>query len=148
VTPTLGLRQGQRHRLSLDAQRAALTAAEVDPARVFTEERSGSVKSAGSGLTAMLDYARHGDIVVVSAIDCLGRSIAEVTRTIADLGERGITLRALREGIDTATRPGGAVAAIIATLAELELGCERRAASRQAPSSREHSEQAKAPPAR
>jgi DNA invertase Pin-like site-specific DNA recombinase len=42
----------------------------------------------------MLDYARHGDIVVVSAIDCLGRSVAEVTRAIADLGERGITLRA------------------------------------------------------
>jgi DNA invertase Pin-like site-specific DNA recombinase len=107
VTTTLGLRQGQRHRLSLVAQLAALTAAGVDPARVFTEELSGSAKSARPGLTAMLDYARHGDIVVVSAIDCLGRSVAEVTRTIADLGERGITLRALREGIDTATRPGG-----------------------------------------
>jgi len=44
-----------------------------------------------------------------------------VTRTIADLGERRITLRALREGIDTATPAGRAVAAIMATLAELEL---------------------------
>jgi DNA invertase Pin-like site-specific DNA recombinase len=42
-------------------------------------------------------------------------------------------LRALREGIDTATPTGRAVAAIMATLAELELelGRERRAASRQ-----------------
>ncbi len=42
-------------------------------------------------------------------------------------------LRALREGIDTATPTGRAVAPIMATLAELdlELGCERRAASRQ-----------------
>jgi DNA invertase Pin-like site-specific DNA recombinase len=78
----------------------------VDPARVFTEKLSGSAKSARPGLTAMLDYARHGDIVVVSAIDRLGRSVAEVTRTIADLGQRGITLRALREGIDTATPTG------------------------------------------
>ena len=64
----------------------------------------------------MLDYARAGDTVVVTAIDRLGRSVAEVTRTIADLGERRILLRALREGIDTATPTGRAVAAIMATL--------------------------------
>ena len=51
----------------------------------------------------MLDYARAGDTVVVAAVDRLGRSVAEVTRTIATLGERRITLRALREGIDTDT---------------------------------------------
>ena len=56
----------------------------------------------------MLDYARAGDTVLVSAIDRLGRSVAEVTCTIADLGERRITLRALREGVDTATPTGGA----------------------------------------
>ena len=43
----------------------------------------------------MLDYARCGDTVVAAAaaINRLGRSVAEVTRTLADLGERGITLR-------------------------------------------------------
>jgi DNA invertase Pin-like site-specific DNA recombinase len=81
----------------------------------------------------MLDYACADDTLVVCAIDRLGRSVAEVTRTIAELGERRILLRALREGIDTATPTGRAVAAIMATLAELELelGRERRAASRE-----------------
>ena len=80
----------------------------------------------------MIDYARAGDTVVVTAIDRFGRSVAEVTRTIADLGERRILLRALRDGMDTATPTGRAIAAIMATLAELEfeLGRERRAASR------------------
>ena len=64
----------------------------------------------------MLDYARAGDTVVVTAIDRLGRSVAEVTRTITDLVDRRIALRALREGIDTATPTGRAVAAIMATL--------------------------------
>jgi len=84
-------------------------------------------------LAALLDYTRPGDTVVVTAIDRLGRSVVEVTRTIADLAERRITLRAIREGIDTATPTGCAVAAIMATLAELELelGRERRAASRE-----------------
>jgi DNA invertase Pin-like site-specific DNA recombinase len=84
-------------------------------------------------LVALLDYARPGDSVVVAAIDRLGRSVAEVTRTIADLGERRITLRVSREGVDTATPTGRAIAAIMASLAELELelGRERRAASRE-----------------
>ena len=81
----------------------------------------------------MLAYVRAGDTVVVAAIDRLGRSVAEVTRTIADLSERQILLRAIREGIDTATPTGRAVAAIMATLAELELelGRERRTAARE-----------------
>ncbi|MGB8389820.1 recombinase family protein [Mycobacterium sp.] len=105
----------------------------MSPRGVFTDKLSGSAKTARPGLAAMLDYARAGDTIVVTAIDRLGRSVAEVTRTIADLGERGILLRALREGIDTATPTGRAVAAIMATLAELELelGRERRAAGRE-----------------
>ncbi len=123
----------------LDAQLAALTAAGVDGDRIYTDKLSGSAKTDRPGLTALLDYARPGDAVVVTAIDRLGRSVAEVTRTIAELGERQIILRAIREGIDTATPTGRAVAAIMATLAELELelGRERRAASRENRRSRE-----------
>jgi DNA invertase Pin-like site-specific DNA recombinase len=117
----------------LDAQLTALAATGVGADRVFTDKLSGSAKTARPGLTAMLDYARAGDTVVVGAIDRLGRSVAEVTRTITELGERRIILRALREGIDTAIPTGRAVAAIMSTLAELELELcrERRAASRE-----------------
>lgn len=50
------------------------------------------------------------------------------------LGERGIVLRSLREGIDTSNAAGRMVAGVLASLAELELelGKERRAASRDA----------------
>ena len=60
-----------------------------------------------------------------TAIDRVGRSVAEVTRAIAHRGQRSITLHALRERIDTATPTGHAVAAIVATLAELELDLGR-----------------------
>ena len=117
----------------LDAQLATLAAEGVESSRVFTDKLSGAaVNTNRPGLAALLHYAREGDVVVVTAIDRLGRSVAEVTRTIAELGERRILLRALREGVDTGTPTGRAVAAIMATLAELELelGRERRAASR------------------
>lgn len=138
MTAILGYARVSTTGQDLDAQLAALIAAGVDTDRVFTDKLSGSAKTARPRLAAMLDHARTGDTVVVTAIDRLGRSVAEVTRTIAELDERGITLRTFREGIDTATATGRAVAAIMATLAELELelGGERRAASRQSRRSR------------
>ena len=140
MAATLGYARVSTTGQDLDAQLAALAAAGVDDAdRVFTDKLSGAVNTERPGLAAMLDYARAGDTVIVAAIDRLGRSVAEVTRTIAALGERRILLRALREGIDTATPTGRAVAAIMATLAELELelGRERRAASRESRRSRQ-----------
>ena len=139
MTTILGYARVSTMGQELDAQRAALTAAGVETGRIFTDKLSGSAKTERPGLAAMLDYARAGDTVVVAAIDRLGRSVAEVTRTIADLGERQIMLRTLREGVDTATSTGRAVAAIMATLAELELelGRERRAASRHSRRSRQ-----------
>ena len=98
-----------------------LGAAGVDRGRAFTDKLSGPASTGRPGLAALLAYARCGDTVVVAAIDRLGRSVAEVTRTIADFGERGIALRALREGVDTEAPAGRAVAAIMATLAELNL---------------------------
>lgn len=52
--------------------------------------------------------------------------------TIRELGERGIVLRSLREGIDTSNAAGRMVAGVLASLAELELelGRERRSAAR------------------
>ncbi|MAT05317.1 MAG: resolvase [Acidimicrobiaceae bacterium] len=132
MTAILGYARVSTLGQDLDVQLAALVAAGVESGHVFTDKLSGAANTARPGLAALLDYAREGDTVVVTAIDRLGRSVVEITRTIADLGERRILLRALREGVDTGTPTGRAVATIMATLAELELelGRERRAASR------------------
>jgi DNA invertase Pin-like site-specific DNA recombinase len=120
---------------SLDQQVDALAAAGVDGARVYSDKLSGtSTREQRPGLAALLDYAREGDAIVVVGIDRLGRNAAEVMTTIRDLGERGIVLRSLREGIDTSNAAGRMVAGVLASLAELELelGKERRTASRDA----------------
>jgi DNA invertase Pin-like site-specific DNA recombinase len=120
---------------SLDQQVDALATAGADTARVYSDKLSGtSTREQRPGLAALLDYAREGDAIVVVGIDRLGRNAAEVMTTIRDLGERGIVLRSLREGIDTANATGRMVAGVLASLAELELelGRERRAAAREA----------------
>ncbi len=96
---------------SLDQQLDALTAAGVEPNRVYTDKLSGtSTREQRPGLAALLDYARAGDAIVVVGIDRLGRNAAEVMTTIRELGERNIVLRSLREGIDTSNATGRMVA--------------------------------------
>jgi DNA invertase Pin-like site-specific DNA recombinase len=120
---------------SLDQQLDALTAAGVNPKRVYSDKLTGtSTREQRPGLAALLDYSRPGDAIVVVGIDRLGRNAAEVMATIRDLRDRNIVLRSLREGIDTANATGRMVAGVLASLAELELELdrERRAAAREA----------------
>jgi DNA invertase Pin-like site-specific DNA recombinase len=121
VTVTLGYATASNGEQNLERQLAALVGAWVDQRRIFTDKFFGSADKVRAGLHALLSYARSGDTVVVVALDRLGRSVAEVTRTVAEFTERGITLRALKEGVDTATATGRHVAAILSTLSELDL---------------------------
>jgi DNA invertase Pin-like site-specific DNA recombinase len=120
VTCTLGYATASILGQNLEDQLAALNAAGVDPRRVFTDKLSDTAERARAGLHAMLSYARSGDTVIVLALDRLGRSASEVARTIADLTERGIRLRTIKEGLDTGTSTGRVVASIITTLAHLD----------------------------
>ena len=126
MTCMLGYAAASGAAQTLDGQLAALGAEGVDPRRVFTDRLSESADRARAGLHAMLSYARSGDTVVVVALDRLGRSTTEVTRTIADLTDRGLRLRALREGLDTGTTTGRVVAGVLRTLAELDLTPDRQ----------------------
>ena len=131
----LGYARVSTEHQSLDQQLDALTGAGVDASRIYTDKLSGtSTRQQRPGLADLLDYARTGDAIVVVGIDRLGRNAAEVMTTIRELGERGIVLRSLREGIDTSNATGRMVAGVLASLAELELelGRERRSAARDA----------------
>jgi DNA invertase Pin-like site-specific DNA recombinase len=140
ATPTatgtqLGYGRVSTEHQSLDQQGDALAAAGVESSRVYSDKLSGtSTRQQRPGLASLLDYAREGDAIVVVGIDRLGRNAAEVVTTIRELGDRGIVVRSLREGIDTSNATGRMVAGVLASLAELELelGRERRAASRDA----------------
>lgn len=138
IAPTgiqLGYARVSTGHQSLDQQVDELAAAGVEPDRIYNDKLSGSsTREQRPGFSALLDYARPGDAIVVVGIDRLGRNAAEVMTTIRDLGERNIVLRSLREGIDTSNATGRMIAGVLASLAELELelGRERRAAAREA----------------
>lgn len=82
MTKILGYARVSTVGQDLDAQLFALARAGVGPDQVFTDKLSGAVSTDRPGLTAMLHYFREVGTVVVTAIDRLGRSVVEVTRTL------------------------------------------------------------------
>lgn len=134
----IGYARVSTSRQSLDQQLDALTAAGVDPERIYTDKLSGA-RTDRPGLAAALDYAREGDRLTVTSLDRLGRSLTHVIATIDDLAQRGIVLRSLRESIDFSTSVGRMIAAIFAALAEYErvLIAERATSAREARSKRD-----------
>lgn len=116
----LGYATASTDEQSLEGQLAALNAAGVDPRRVFTDRLSESAERLRAGLYAMVSYARPGDTIVIVALDRLGRTGTEVSRIIADLTDRGLRVRTLREGLDTGTATGRVVATVLKTLARLD----------------------------
>lgn len=121
-------------RQSLEQQRDQLAAAGYADAPLHSDTLSGSAGTERPGYAEALGALSDGDVLVVVGIDRLGRSAAEVATTVADLTQRGVTVRALRDGVDTGTAAGRMIATVLAAMAELELelGRERRAASRAA----------------
>lgn len=119
---------------SVDQQHDAIAAAGITPDRVFIDTASGRAGSQRPGWAECTGWLREGDQLVVVAVDRLGRSVREVATAMHELTSRGVHMRSLREGVDTSTPTGRAVTSIMATIAELELelGKERRAASREA----------------
>ena len=107
---------------SLNLQRDALTAAGVDPDRIF-EDRASGKREDRPGLDACLKSLRDGDTLVVWKLDRLGRDLAHLVATVRSLEERGVGFRVLTgQGaeIDTSTPSGRLIFGIFASLAEFE----------------------------
>ncbi|MEG8034476.1 recombinase family protein [Curtobacterium sp. TC1] len=113
-------------RISTGAQDAqlqvdALVAAGVQERDIFADVTSGRKEAAARpGMGRLLEHATSGDTVVVWRVDRLGRSLVDVLSTVAMLGERGIGVRSVSDGIDPATSTGRLMLNLMATLAEYE----------------------------
>ncbi|TCP82862.1 DNA invertase Pin-like site-specific DNA recombinase [Sphingomonas sp. PP-CE-1A-559] len=102
---------------NLTLQTDALTAAGCE--RICSDKASGA-KTDRPGLSEALNVARRGDTLVVWKLDRLGRSMKGLVELAADLATRGIELRSLTDGIDTATPTGRLLFHILASIAEME----------------------------
>lgn len=103
---------------SLGIQTDALTRAGCK--KLFAEKMSGTRTEGRKELERMLDYVREGDVLVITKLDRLARSLPDLLKITARLEEKGVQLRCLDQAIDTTTPEGRMTYQILGAVAEFE----------------------------
>jgi DNA invertase Pin-like site-specific DNA recombinase len=92
---------------------------------IFQEKRSG-VDRERQELKKCLDYAREGDTLLVTKLDRLARSAADLYAIVAMLEGKGVAFKVLDDAaVDTTHRTGKLVMGILALIAEFETAIRR-----------------------
>lgn len=91
----------------------------VNPVDVFGDKASGKNMDR-PGWRACFRELQEGDHLVVWSIDRLGRNLGEVIRVEQELREKGVTLKALAQDINTGTAAGRLIFHILLTVAQFE----------------------------
>src|ERR1700730_14214419 len=102
----------------LSIQEAALTAAGCEVIRA--EKRSGTTTAGREELRTVLDFLRKGDVLMVTRIDRLARSIGDLQDIVRQVKARGASLKATEQPIDTGTAAGKCFLDMLGVFAEFE----------------------------
>ena len=101
----------------LEAQHRDLKAAGCS--KVFSEELS-SLAATRPQLEAALDWVREGDVLIVTKLDRLARSVADLVAITRTLKRKGVGLRILAMNLDTSTPTGKLMVNLLGSIAEFE----------------------------
>lgn len=104
----------------LESQLEALTA--VGCQKVFYGKQSGKSDGNKNKLAELLNYVREGDIVVLTKLDRMGRSLNLILATIQQLQEQGVQVKTLDGQVDTTSDSAmqRAMTQLLGVFAELE----------------------------
>ena len=99
-------------------QNDALVAAGCE--KLFAEKESGTSTDKRTALADALDFIREGDIFMVTRIDRLARSVADLEAIVATVKAKAAYLRAVEQPIDTSTPAGTAFLQMLGVFAQFE----------------------------
>ena len=86
--------------------------------KIFQEQVSSVVVRVQ--LEAALDFVREGDVLVVTKLDRLARSVADLMAIITTLEQKQVGLRILNLGMDTQTPTGKLMLIVLGGVAQFE----------------------------
>ncbi|HET9889671.1 MAG TPA: recombinase family protein [Mycobacterium sp.] len=101
-----------------EAQQDLLVDAGCEP--VFIDAGASGKLASRPKLDACLAFLRRGDVLVITKLDRLGRSVKNLIELVERLKEMGVDLRVLQQGIDTTSPTGKLLFHILAAIAEFE----------------------------
>jgi DNA invertase Pin-like site-specific DNA recombinase len=99
-----------------DAQRRDLKAAGCK--KIFAEQVSSVAER--QQLIAALDYIRDGDVITVTKLDRIARSVRDMMEIVHRIEEKGAGLRILAMNLDTTTPTGRLMLQVLGAVAEFE----------------------------
>jgi DNA invertase Pin-like site-specific DNA recombinase len=100
----------------LEAQERDLRAAGVE--RIYKEQTSAT--GPRKALAEAIDYARDADTLVVTKLDRLARSVADLVSITNQLEAKGVSLRVLNLNLDTETPTGKLMLNMLGSIAQFE----------------------------
>jgi DNA invertase Pin-like site-specific DNA recombinase len=104
---------------SLDAQLEALKAAGCE--RIYSEKMSGAKADGRKAFNRMLREVQPGDVIVVTRLDRLARSVRDLLNVLETLRKDSVGFKSLREAtIDTTTAGGRLLLQVLAAIGEFE----------------------------
>ena len=101
-----------------EAQVKALQAAGCDVIR--TEQKTGTKLEGRTELQTLLEFMRAGDVLVVTRVDRLARSIIDLQTIVQTLADRGVTLQCTEQPVDTTTAAGKCFLDMLSVFATFE----------------------------
>src|SRR6202140_3593960 len=107
----------------LSIQRTALKTAGCDVIRA--EKQSGTTTQGREELRTVLDFIGKGDVLLVTRVDRLARSIGGLQDIVRALKAKGASLRATEQPIDTSTAAGKCFLDMLGVFAEFETNLRR-----------------------
>ncbi|MDF2974459.1 MAG: recombinase family protein [Microvirga sp.] len=107
--------------LSTQVERLKVAGCEI----IRSEKVTGTTRTGRSELASVLEFLRRGDELVVTRIDRLARSIADLQDIVRELKRKGAYLRAADQPIDTSTAAGKAFLDMLGVFAEFETNLRR-----------------------
>ena len=107
----------------LSLQEAALRATGCQVIRA--EKKTGTRREGRTELDILLQFLRTGDTLVITRIDRLARSLKDLQDIVHELKEKGVTLKATEQPVDTSTAAGKAFFDMLGVFAEFETNLRR-----------------------
>jgi len=92
---------------------------------IRSEKRSGTTTNGRDELRTILDFLRAGDVLLVTRIDRLARSIGDLQDIVRAVKARGAALKATEQPIDTSSAAGKAFLDMLGVFAEFETNLRR-----------------------
>jgi DNA invertase Pin-like site-specific DNA recombinase len=120
---TIGYARVSTTNQDLSIQEAALRAAGCEVIR--TEKRSGTTTKGRTELQTILEFLRKGDVLMVTRVDRLARSIGDLQDIVRALKAKGAALKATEQPIDTSTAAGKCFLDMLGVFAEFETNLRR-----------------------